>query len=251
MLLPAGGMPARAGDWIDFRHSDRYLVQSEFPIDSHPGLSRFLNEPEAHEADIRATLGLEPSRQLIVIYLFASRRAFLQEIRDVAPEATGRRAVFVKGESSGQVYCYRHADLLTDLRHELTHAVLHSMLPFLPLWLDEGLAEYFETPRAERASGHQHQKQVVLSSKIGLIWYPSLRKLEARDDLSEIRLRHYREAWAWVHFLLHGPPNEKQLLQRYLAAIQALELPGPLSHHLQRTVAHPEAALTAHFRSWK
>ena len=26
-------------------------------------------------------------------------------------------------------------------------------LPFVPLWLDEGFAEYFETPAADRASG--------------------------------------------------------------------------------------------------
>ncbi|GIT30210.1 MAG: hypothetical protein Ct9H300mP1_22560 [Planctomycetaceae bacterium] len=31
-----------------------------------------------------------------------------------------------------------------DLRHEFTHGVLHSSLKRVPLWLDEGLAEYFE-----------------------------------------------------------------------------------------------------------
>ena len=34
-----------------------------------------------------------------------------------------------------------------DLRHEVAHGYLHAVVPNLPLWLDEGLAEYFEVPR--------------------------------------------------------------------------------------------------------
>ena len=36
--------------------------------------------------------------------------------------------------------------LRTDLRHELTHALLHGVLKDVPLWLDEGLAGFFELP---------------------------------------------------------------------------------------------------------
>ena len=31
-----------------------------------------------------------------------------------------------------------------DLRHECTHALLHAALPYVPLWLDEGLASLYE-----------------------------------------------------------------------------------------------------------
>lgn len=242
---------AAAGDWNDFRQAGRFLVRSEFPIDADRELSAFLQRADEHEADIVSTLGLESSREPIGVNLFASRREYLRMIRSVAPEATRRRAVFVSGDDGGQVYCYRHAELLTDLRHELTHAILHSMLPFLPLWLDEGLAEYFEMSPTERASGHPSQKRVALAAKFGLTWRPSLTRLEAKNDLSEISLGNYREAWAWVHFLLHGPPEVTRLLQRYLLTIQAEQPPGPFSAHLRQLVPNPEATLTAHLKSWK
>ena len=46
------------------------------------------------------------------------------------------------------VYTYWGDRIQQDLRHELTHALLHSVLKDVPLWLDEGLAEYFELPPA-------------------------------------------------------------------------------------------------------
>ncbi len=247
----SGPREACAGDWIDFRESGRIIVRSEFPIESVDGLSDFLQHPDEHEADILATLRLEPSREPIIINLFASRRAYLRVVRSVAPDASSRRAIFVSTDSGGHVYCYRHAELVTDLRHELTHAILHSMLPFLPLWLDEGLAEYFETPRSDRASGHPSQKRVTLAAKFRLTWHPNLKKLEGKSDLSEVSLANYREAWAWVHFLLHGPPEATNLLQRYLLTIQAEQPPGPFSAHLRQIIPDPERSLTAHLKTWK
>jgi hypothetical protein len=242
---------ASAGDWIEFQQAGRILVRSEFPLATVEGLPDFLQHTGDHEADILATLNLKPSREPVVINLFASRREYLRAVRDVAPDAGSRRAIFVSTDSGGQVYCYRHSELVTDLRHELTHAILHSMLPFLPLWLDEGLAEYFETARDERASGHPSQKRVALAAKFRVTWHPNLKKLEAKNDLSEVSLGNYREAWAWVHFLLHGPPEATHLLRRYLLTIQAEQPPGPFSAHLRQIIPNPERSLTAHLKSWK
>ncbi len=247
----AGTRSCNAGEWTDYRQVGRFFVRSEFPIDQHRGLASFLTDLGEHEADIVATLGLERSDELIVISLCDSRRSFVETIRSVAPEAVRRRAVYVRGEDAGHVYCYLHRDLIIDLRHELTHAILHSMLRFLPIWLDEGLAEYFEMPPEQRASGHPSQKRVALSAKIGLTWRPGLTRLEAKDSLTEIRHSHYREAWAWVHYLLHGPPEVTRLLQRYLLTIQAEQPPGPFSAHLKQLLPAPERALTAHLKSWK
>ena len=44
----------------------------------------------------------------------------------------------------------------TDLRHELTHALLHGVLQDVPLWLDEGLAVYFELPPANEGVNPHH-----------------------------------------------------------------------------------------------
>ena len=44
------------------------------------------------------------------------------------------------------VYTFWSDHLRQDLRHELTHALLNGVTKEVPLWLDEGLAEYYELP---------------------------------------------------------------------------------------------------------
>ena len=38
----------------------------------------------------------------------------------------------------------------------MAHGYLHSAFPSIPLWLDEGLAEYFETPRGDAGLNGRH-----------------------------------------------------------------------------------------------
>ena len=52
----------------------------------------------------------------------------------------------MKGRGPGKVFAYKSKALPVDVRHEGTHGLLHAALPMVPLWLDEGLAEYFEVP---------------------------------------------------------------------------------------------------------
>jgi len=44
----------------------------------------------------------------------------------------------------------RDGDLRKVLFHEYTHAVVHSLTPWCPLWINEGLAEYFSTYFGQR-----------------------------------------------------------------------------------------------------
>ena len=65
------------------------------------------------------------------------------------PDFAERRAVFLKSDTRLMVLAHWHDGLGEDLRHELIHGYLHAEFNWLPLWLDEGLAEYFELPAAE------------------------------------------------------------------------------------------------------
>ena len=117
--------------------------------------------------------------------------------------------------------------------------------------LDEGLAEYFEVPARERASGNPHQRSVKLSTRLPLGRLSSLERLEKKQRLSAISERDYRDAWAWTHFLVHGTPESPQLLHLYLQAIEEHSPPGPMSVVLRQQYADPAARLTSHFKSWK
>ena len=65
------------------------------------------------------------------------------------PSVPSRRAFFLETDTRLAVYAHWSDRVAEDLRHEVAHGYLHSVVPGLPLWLDEGLAEYFEVPRGQ------------------------------------------------------------------------------------------------------
>jgi hypothetical protein len=118
----------------------------------------------------------------------------------------------------------------------------------VPLWLDEGLAEYFEVPAEKREYGNGYTRQVKWSARLGFV--ASLDRLEGIGDMKLLGPREYRQAWAWVHFLLHGPADAQAELKAYLNDIERHTPPGHLSKRLAEKLSDADAAFAAHFRSW-
>ena len=146
------------------------------------------------------------------------------------------------------VFAYMNDDFAIDLRHESTHALLHASLPMVPLWLDEGIAEYFEVPRAQRASGNPHLRTIRWAARLGRT--PDLTALEAKADLTGMGRSDYRDSWAWAHFMLHGPKEAHDALVAFLSDIQASTPPGKLSERLTRRLPDLERQYIQHFRNW-
>ena len=149
----------------------------------------------------------------------------------------------------GRVYVYRRWGFDTDLRHESTHAVLHNALPYVPMWLDEGLAEYFEVVSAQRSSGSPHLPSLKRSIVFG--WRPNLELLEAAEDISDMGNDEYREAWAWAHFMLHGPQEVRQVLSDFLHEIESGEAAGSFRERLVAAVPNADILLVEHIRQWR
>jgi hypothetical protein len=126
---------------------------------------------------------------------------------------------------------------------------LHAALPLVPLWLDEGLAEYYEVAAAKRAYDNEYLGTLRWSARLGVV--PSLEKLEKKEDLEETGRSDYRNAWAWVHFLLHGSPEGREELIQYLADLQKGGSPGAMSDRLRRRLPLLEDQFTNHYRSWR
>ena len=118
----------------------------------------------------------------------------------------------------------------------------------MPTWFHEGLAEYFETPRSRRAEGSSHLRGVRWEARLGRV--PDIRDLEALASMEEMRGADYRDAWAWVHFMLHGPEAARKELRDFLGEIAARTPPGLLSKRLQRRIPRLNDAYLAHFRNF-
>ena len=232
-----------AWGWVEEEQVGPYLIRSEFALRDVQGLVDDLGDLQT---DIERQLGLKCETGEIQIHLFRSRWSYNDYLSKRVPDGTKRQALFVQGTDAGRVYAYRHSGLDVDVRHETTHALLHSALPYVPLWLDEGLAEYFEVSPGLREKHNPHRNELKFAIRFG--WRPGLERLEAKRELTEMNAKDYRDAWGVIHFILHGPPAAREALTAYLAEIDSGKAPTPLSQHLRRRIPNLEQQIVDHLR---
>lgn len=195
-------------------------------------------------------LKLPESQTLVQVYVFEDREHYEQYMRAKYPDLPKRRAFFIQqprsvgGAEDLLVFTYRGERIREDLRHELTHALLHSVLKAVPLWLDEGLAEYFEVPPECQGVNFAHLDQ-IRRGEHGL-FRPELSRLEQISQVHNMTPAEYREAWAWVHLMLRGRPDGKAVLVKYLQQLRNTENPGPLAPALAKVYPAPDEALSRH-----
>ena len=244
--LAASGRTSAADGWTDSRVAGPFVCRADFPLTD---LESLLSDLARLQRDLLGSLRIRPASEWIEIYLFHDESTYRRHVRRYFPDVPYRRALYVKRGGPGMVLAYRSRQLPTDLRHECTHALLHAVLPMVPLWLDEGLAEYFEVPPSQRASGSPYLSGVRWRVRLGMV--PQIGALEKEGDLSEMDGSDYRDAWAWTHFMLEGPVEARDELARFLGDIQASVPPGLLSQRLERRLPDLRHRIAAHFKAWQ
>jgi len=231
---------------------DRYTVvrqqvmmHSDFPL---PENHRLLESLCTQRADLAQRLGLPACDEPIHVYLFENAERFKGFIRLHHPEFPDRRAFFVETDTRLCVYAQWGDRLGEDLRHEVTHGYLHSVVQNLPLWLDEGLAKYGEAPRGRHGLNRAYLDMLLSRLQQGA-WQPDLRRLEQIAPPRDMNQQEYAESWAWVHFLLESGPENLGLLRAYLAELRREGSAEPLSRRLERALGQPQRAWIEHVRS--
>lgn len=230
--------------WPEERQAGQFLCHADFSLAPQQPL---LGELSQLASDLGARLGAPPSRKPVYLFLFQEKATYQAYLKQHFPRVPYRRALFIKARGPGMVFAYQGTDFEIDVRHECTHALLHTWLPQVPLWLDEGLAEYFEVARSRRLMHHPHHEIIEAAVRKGQL--PRLEELEEFERLDEMGRDEYRDAWAWVHFMLHGPQEARQELVRYLAELSSGSNPGRLSERLRRRLPDLNRRLAEHFRS--
>jgi tetratricopeptide (TPR) repeat protein len=111
------------------------------------------------------------------------------------------------------------------LYHEYTHALLHLNFTGLPLWLDEGLAEFYGNSQLgenESRVGTIDNTHLYILSQNRLLPIEVLLKVEQSSPHYNEENRasvFYAESWALVHYLMLDPEaRQRQLLKNFIAA---------------------------------
>lgn len=195
-------------------------------------------------------LQLPTGTTAVQVYLFEDREHYDRFMQEKYPDLPRRSAFFVAqsraigGAEDLLVYTFWGDKVQQNLRHELTHALLHSVLKDVPLWLDEGLAEYFELPPENQGVNASHVERLLHGSNS--IFKPDLARLEGLSKVGQMNHPEYREAWAWVHLMLRGKPGAKPVLLAYLQQLRGNPNPGPLGPRLAATLPNPDEAFERH-----
>lgn len=185
--------------------------------------------------DVAHELQLPLEGRDVVVYVFSDKTRYQQYLNATYPGLPPRRAYFVGTPRELAVYTFWGNSIQEDLRHEFTHGLLHAQLKEVPLWLDEGLAEYFEVPRDTPNAMHREYPR-QLSTAITNGWQPDLDRLESLQDVAQMQRADYQESWAWVHFLLHGSDDSRQLLLDYLQELRDNPHPTTLTARLDENL---------------
>ncbi|MDR0871019.1 MAG: DUF1570 domain-containing protein [Planctomycetaceae bacterium] len=231
------------------------VVQANFPLTE---IQPILEEILLLQRDLNLYIGVPAAKEKIELCLFGDEKSYQQFLRTVFPNAPrDRRALYIKlDKKPGTLLVQKTEDFEIDLRHEMTHAVIHTSINYVPIWLDEGLAKYFEVPIQDRAADNSYMKQIRWNTKFGAV--PPLTRLEKLQDISQMGSKEYRDSWAWVHFLIHYSPQTHRLLAGYLQLLATLSDPQktaqsktlkipPLEAYLEDAVQNPKERYREHF----
>jgi Flp pilus assembly protein TadD len=111
------------------------------------------------------------------------------------------------------------------LYHEYTHALMHLNFSGLPLWLDEGIAEFYGNSRLgekESRIGTIDETHLYILGQNKLLPIETLLNVEHESPYyneADQASMFYAESWALVHYLMTDPEAQRrQLLKNFLAS---------------------------------
>ncbi len=232
MLQSPLSSPINTGFSLPGRHAvtrGQLAFHSDFPLADEP----LLNDMAACRDEVGRTLGLPESDEPIHVYVFENAEKYASFMRLRRPGFLQSRAGFKETENRLEVYVQWGERAARDMRHEIVHGCIHSVTPNAPLWLDEGLAEYFEMPGGV-GGNREHLDRLVSKLRAGE-WRPDLPRLESLRPGDEMSGADYAESWAWVSYLLHsGDRQRSDLPGTYLRQLRQNGRSEPLSSVLAR-----------------
>jgi hypothetical protein len=233
---PPQGLPAKYT-----LENEHLVIQSDIKLSRNHEL---LKDLDVLHDEILAMLDLPAQKQPVIVYLFSDESRYAHYLQTRYPMLPPRRAYFVGSAKELAVYTFWGQRIQEDLRHEFTHGVLHATLKDVPLWLDEGLAEYFEV--AGQPAGLNREYAMNLAAGIASGWKPDLDRLETLETVDQMQKTDYQESWAWVHFLLNHNEDSRAVLTNYLHELRATSQPGLLSGRLRAAIPVAEKRFLNH-----
>lgn len=171
-----------------------------------------------HLADL---LGHNRLRQVALnIRIFETHDAYLSYATELSPRLATTGGFYSLERNEAATWQHAdHADTLAIVRHEAMHVIASGLLGGVPIWLNEGLAEYFEAleMNGTQARVPMQVDWLALARKAIASGYPG--DLRAYFDLAAndwyalaYQPVHYALGWSLVFFLLDSDAGQNALI---------------------------------------
>jgi len=173
------------------------------------------------------------------VLIFSNRQQYFSHLEKTLPQAPRRNSLFIVRSGRPTILAVQGETLLQDLTHEAVHSLNH--LTFrntpMPLWMDEGLAEWVEDSVDQQSRVHGKALRQLLGGQRMLLPEPiSLAALEKIKSTTRADAVDYAASWAWCRFLLSEKFGCRGVWNRYLQDIRGGQQAGRLHHRLALTV---------------
>ncbi len=192
------------------------------------------------------------------VVIFPDWNSYLQYATAVAGEGMVNSGGFYTNATNEAVtYSYEDDEqTLTVTRHEAAHVILNGMLAAGPLWLHEGLAEYFEllSMRQQYSQVSPNLDWLNLARASIADGYPAsladFLDVPPEEWRGEVQAVHYALGWSLVYFMLDND-NGKRALTALLQKV-ADDYCTPTNSTVQLNLSYPGGipALQEDFYAW-
>ena len=231
MLAAAAVAFAAVGEGAEPRWT---MVRSESMTLIGDQSSKALRDVALELEQFRAVLGRlsasgqPPASAPTTVYVFGSRKTF----EPFLPMRNGRRAslggYFQHGVDANTI-AFSSDGFVDDapvVFHEYSHLLVGTAVRAVPIWLNEGLAEFFSTFRLT-PDGKAALIGVPIKAHVQQLFdgFIPLKELLAVDQNSALynegsrRSIFYAESWVLTHYLMTEAPSGPALISRYTGAI--------------------------------
>lgn len=171
---------------------------------------RMASELESARRALRAALGAPEEDRVVHLVVFSSRREFepFLPLFDGRPGSVPGYSLV--GPQRNYILLAADTEPATVLLHEYAHLFLHQRYGHLPVWLEEGLGEFFSSARATEREcwlGELHPRHLEQLRRAPLLPLNIFFSVTQRSPLYGDRKNSnlfYAQAWATAHFLLLG-----------------------------------------------
>ena len=203
------------------------------------GFEKILAELKKLPLRLSEAYGSPAIVRAVNVLIFADRQQYFSHLEKTLPTAPRRNSLFIVRSGRPTILAVQGETLLQDLTHEAVHSLNH--LTFrntsMPLWMDEGLAEWAEDSVEQQSRLHGKTLRQLLGGQRILLPEPiSLAALERIKSTTRADAVDYAASWAWCRFLLSGKEGCRGVWNRYLQDIRGGQQAGRLSHRLALSV---------------